>query len=276
VPTPDDNPPTPEKIELGRKLFHDRRLSRDETISCATCHDPAHAFTDDKPLSVGIAKRKGPRRTPTIINRGYGESFFWDGRAGSLESQVLQPVSNPVEMDLPHDQIEKRVGLAPAAVARALAAYVRTILAGGSAFDHYVAGDRNALGDTARRGLAVFRGKGNCVACHVGPNLTDEKFHNTGLGWNGTSLSDAGRYGPTHQEEHRGAFKTPTLREVARRAPYMHDGSLTTLEEVIEFYDKGGRPNPWLDAEIRPLHLTAGERSDLLAFLQALSGTIKH
>jgi cytochrome c peroxidase len=276
VPAPDDNPTTPEKVALGRKLFHDPRLSRDGTISCATCHDPARGFADDKPLAVGIGKRRGVRRTPTIVNRGYGESFFWDGRARTLEEQVLQPVSNPVEMDLPREQIEKRTGLAPDVVARALASYLRTVLAGDSPFDRYMAGDRSALSDEARRGLAVFRGKANCVACHVGPNLTDERFHNTGVGWNGEAFDDTGRYEATKREEHRGSFKTPTLREASKRPPYMHDGSLATLEEVIRFYDDGGRPNPSLDQEIRPLQLTAEEKRDLLAFLHALSGAIRH
>lgn len=275
VPAPDENPVTADKVALGRKLFHDARLSRDGTVSCATCHDPAHGFADDKPLAVGVGKRVGTRRTPTVINRGYGQSFFWDGRTGTLEAQVLQPVSNPLEMDLSHEQIEKRVGLPPAKVANALASYIRTLLAGDSPFDRYMAGDRGALSDEARRGLAVFRGKGNCVACHVGPNLTDERFHNTGVGWDGKALADLGRFEVTKRDEHRGAFKTPTLRDVARRPPYMHDGSLATLEDVIRFYDEGGRPNPWLDPEIRPLDLAEREKSDLIALLRSLSGVVR-
>ncbi|HET8550334.1 MAG TPA: cytochrome c peroxidase [Bryobacteraceae bacterium] len=275
VPAPGDNPSTPEKIALGRQLFHDKRLSRDNSFSCATCHNPERAFTDDKPLAIGVAQRKGTRRSPAIINRGYGRSFFWDGRTSVLEEQVLLPIVNPVEMDLSLDEIPGRTGLDAKTVASALATYVRSILAGDSPFDRYIAGDRSALSDSARRGLALFRGKGNCATCHVGPNLTDEKFHNTGVGWNGASFSDRGRAGVSGRREDEGAFKTPTLREVARRAPYMHDGRLATLEEVIAFYDEGGTRNPSLDSEIRPLRLKEQEKADLLAFLHALTGTVR-
>jgi cytochrome c peroxidase len=178
-------------------------------------------------------------------------------------------------MDLPHDQIDDRVGLPKTTVAQALAAYLRTVLAGDSPFDRYIAGDRGALNEAAQRGLAVFRGKGNCLACHIGPNLTDERFHNTGVGWDGKALADQGRYEVTRQDQDKGAFKTPTLRDVAKRPPYMHDGGLASLEEVVRFYDEGGRPNPWLDGEIRPLRLTLGEQRDLLAFLESLSGTVQ-
>jgi cytochrome c peroxidase len=276
IPAPSDNPITEKAVALGRKLFHDKRLSRDSSISCATCHDPQHGFADGKPLAVGIAGRKGSRRVPTIINRAYGKSFFWDGRTAALEEQVLQPVLNPLEMDLKAEEIARRVGLEPPAVAKALASYVRTILAGDSAYDRYVAGDQTALTEEARSGLEVFRTKGNCISCHLGPNLTDEAFHNTGTAWNGSAFSDPGRFEATHKQEDRGAFKTPTLREVANRPPYMHDGSLRTLEDVVEFYDKGGRRNPNLDSEIRPLNLTAEEKSQLLAFLHSLSGIIRH
>ena len=275
VPAPEDNPSTPEKIALGRRLFHDTRLSRDNSISCATCHRPERAFTDDKAVAVGIAGRRGTRRSPAVINRAYGRSFFWDGRSAGLEEQVLQPIANPLEMDLALDEIPARTGLDVKTVARALAAYVRSILAGDSPFDRYVAGDRSALSGSARRGLALFRGKGNCVTCHVGPNLTDERFHNTGVGWDGTAFQDRGRAAVSGRSDDEGAFKTPTLREAARRAPFMHDGSLATLEAVIDFYDEGGRPNPKLDSEIRPLKLTPQEKAELLAFLQALTGTVR-
>lgn len=275
LPVPEDNPLSAEKIALGRKLFHDTRLSRDGSVSCATCHDPERAFTDAKPVAVGVFGRKGQRRVPAIINRGYGKSFFWDGRIATLEQQVLQPITNPLEMDLPLEEAAARVSLDIGTLSRALASYVRTIRAGDSPYDRYVAGDRSALSEEARAGLMVFRGKANCVVCHVGPNLTDEKFHNTGVGWNGQAFPDSGRFGVTGREEDRGAFKTPTLREVARRAPYMHNGSLATLEEVMDFYDKGGNRNPNLDPEIRPLGLTPAEKAALLAFLRALAGTIQ-
>ncbi len=275
LPVPEDNPLSAEKIALGRKLFQDTRLSRDASISCATCHNPERAFTDAKPVAVGVFGRKGHRRVPALINRGYGKSFFWDGRIATLEQQVLQPITNPLEMDLPPQEAAARVGLDVAALFRALASYVRTIRAGDSSYDRYVAGDRSALSEEARAGLKVFRGKGNCVVCHVGPNLTDERFHNTGVEWNGQAFPDPGRYSVTGREEDRGAFKTPTLREVARRPPYMHNGSLAALEEVVNFYDKGGNRNPNLDPEIRPLGLTATEKAALIALLRALTGTVQ-
>jgi cytochrome c peroxidase len=276
MPVPEDNPLSPEKVSLGRKLFTDARLSRDGRISCATCHDPQRGFTDAKPVSAGVFGRQGNRRVPAIINRGYGKSFFWDGRIATLEQQVLAPITNPLEMDMSVEEAAARVGLDAAMLSKALASYVRTIRAGDSPYDRYVAGNRTALSEEARAGLQVFRGKGNCIVCHVGPNFTDEKFHNTGVGWDGQSFPDAGRFGVTGRETDRGAFKTPTLREIARRAPYMHNGSLATLEEVVEFYDRGGNRNPNLDPEIRPLELSATEKSALLAFLRALTGAIQH
>jgi cytochrome c peroxidase len=267
LPSPPENPLSDDGIALGRRLFFDKRLSRDGSIACATCHDPDHGFSDARPRAVGVAAQVGPRRSPTIINRAYGTSFFWDGRSATLEDQVLQPITNPLEMALGKHEIQERAGLEPQLVAKALASYVRSVLAGDSPYDRYVAGDAGALTASQRRGLELFRGKANCIACHVGPNLTDEGFHNTGIGWDGTKLTDAGRKD--------GEFKTPTLRELTRRAPYMHDGSLKTLEDVIGYYDRGGRANPSLDAEIQPLHLSDGEKRDLLAFLQALTGTIR-
>lgn len=227
---------------------------------------------------------------PTLINRGYGGSFFWDGRASSLEKQVLQPIQDPKEMDMTLADViarlkgtERYPKLFQAAfgrevsaddLARALASYVRTILSGDSPYDHYVSGDREALSAEARQGLELFRGKAHCTACHVGPNLTDESFHNTGVAWRDGRLLDPGRFAVTGKEADRGAFKTPTLREVARTDPYMHDGSLSTLEEVIDYYNRGGNRNPHLDAELRSLHLTAEEKHALVGFLRALTGAI--
>jgi cytochrome c peroxidase len=268
IPTPDHNPLTPARIEQGRALFFDKRLSKDNSLSCATCHQPERAFTDQHATAVGIAGQKGPRRTPTLLNRAYGQSFFWDGRAATLEEQVLQPIFNPIEMGLTIPEIEQRTGLSTKQVALALASYVRTIFSGDSPYDRYLNGDQTALSPDAREGLRLFQGKANCTSCHLGPNLTDEQFHNTGLAWNGTSLTDKGR-------ENKGLFKTPTLRDIARRPPYMHDGSLPTLEALIDYYNQGGRPNPHLDAEIKPLRLTAIEKRQLFAFLQALSGRVQ-
>jgi len=271
LPVPDTNPLTREKVELGRKLFSDQRLSRDNTVSCSTCHDAKRGFTDARPMSVGVDGRAGPRRVPRLLNRGYGKSFFWDGRAATLEEQVTQPISNPKEMDLPLKEASARVNLPVAMIEQALASYVRTILSGDSPYDRYLLGSGDALTAQQRLGLRLFRGKAGCAVCHVGPNLTDERFHNTGIGW----PADEGRGAVTKREADRGAFKTPSLREAARTPPYMHDGSLATIEEVIDYYDQGGKPNPSLDPEIRELKLSADEKAALVAFLRALNGTVR-
>ncbi len=306
LPTPEENPLTPEKIALGRKLFFDRRLSRDRTIACATCHDPRRAFSDGRVVPLGVFGRKGSRNVPTLLNRAYGSAYFWDGRARTLEAQVLQPIELRNEMDMTIGEVLLRLKSEASYgrlfrrafsreanqedFARALASYLRTILAGNTPVDRYLSGERGALSEPARRGLALFRGKANCAACHLGPNFTDERFHNTGVAWVRSSATqpisedrtwqdgewlDPGRFAITGKEADRGAFKTPTLREVALTAPYMHDGSMATLEDVIEFYDRGANPNPYLDPELRPLRLTTGEKEALLAFLRSLSGTIR-
>jgi cytochrome c peroxidase len=281
MPVPEENPLTREKIELGRKLFHDRRLSRDRTIACASCHDPDRAFTDGRPVAIGISRRLGRRSAPTLVNRGYGRAFFWDGRAATLEEQVLQPIQDPNEMDMTLPEVSARVGLPSEEIARALASYVRSILSASSRFDRYVNGDRRALSSEQRAGLQVFRGNGNCTACHVGPTFTDEQFHNTGVAWREIpgegpgSVRDEGRFAVTRNPEDRGAFKTPTLREIARTAPYMHDGSFLTLEEVVDYYDRGGNRNPGLDRELRPLRLAPEDKRVLVEFLKALDGRIQ-
>ena len=274
MPVPEANPLTREKVTLGRRLFFDKRLSRDRTMACATCHDPHRAFTDGRVVAVGVQGRTGTRNVPVLVNRVYGKSFFLDGRAASLEQQALEPILNPREMDLTVAELESRIGFPPSAITGALASFVRTILSGDSPYDRYVNGDVRALSLEEKFGLTVFRGKGRCINCHTGPNLTDERFHNTGVAWAGGDLHDAGRFAVSQAEEDRGAFKVPTLREVARTAPYMHDGSLATLENVIDYYDMGGNPNPGLDSDLRPLHLTAPEKHALAAFLRSLSGRI--
>lgn len=271
MPVPPENPLTPAKVALGRKLFFDARLSRDKSVSCATCHDPKLAFTDARKVAQGIAGRTGDRRVPRIVNRGYGKRFFWDGRAASLEEQVIQPIENPKEMDFTAEQAAARVGIDKTALQQALASYVRTILSGDSPYDRYLAGDKSALTEQQRAGLRLFRGKAGCAVCHLGPNFSDEKFHNTGVGW----PHDEGRSSVSKREQDRGAFKTPSLREAARTPPYMHDGSLATLDEVVDYYDKGGTSNPVLDPEIRKLNLTPAEKAALVAFLNALTGTVR-
>jgi cytochrome c peroxidase len=296
MPVPADNPETPAKIALGRRLFFDPLLSRTRSMSCATCHDAAHAFANNRQVAIGIDGRPGTRNVPTLVNRGYGGSFFWDGRASSLEEQALEPIRNPLELGSRVSDVVQRIASVssyrvafhaafgkepnPDDLARALASFVRTIVAGDSAFDRAMDREPDAMSASARRGLELFLGKANCWLCHRGPTLSDEQFHNTGVAWRpatraGSGVpSDLGRAAVTGKAEDRGAFKTPTLREVVRTAPYMHDGSFRTLNDVVEYYDRGGQPNPVLDRRIRPLHLTATERGDLVAFLATLSGRI--
>jgi cytochrome c peroxidase len=272
---PEVNLLTREKVAIGRRLFFNKQLSRDGSLACASCHDPARAYSDGRRVPRGVGGAEGTRNSPAIINRGYGASFFWDGRAATLEQQDLEPIVNPKELGLPNlKDLERRAGLPAQFVAAAIASYVRTIRTGASRFDRYVAGEANALSAIEKAGLALFRGKANCVACHVGPNFTDEDFHNTGVAWRDGSFSDEGRYAVTRRQHDRGAFKTPTLREISRTAPYMHDGSLATLGDVVEYYSSGGRRNPHLDAGLRPLDLTFAEKRAVVAFLGALSGVI--
>jgi cytochrome c peroxidase len=210
-----------------------------------------------------------------LINRGYGRAFFWDGRIPSLEEQVLKPIQDSNEMNLTLEEAYARVKLDVPTLSRALASYVRSILSGNSPYDRFANGDRKALSAVQQLGLQMFRGKGNCTACHVGPNFTDEQFHNTGVAWRDGKLTDEGRFEISRSPGDHGAFKTPTLREIARTAPYMHNGSIATLEDVIDFYSDGGRPNPYLDSEIRPRNFTAEEKGALLAFLQSLNGRVR-
>jgi len=204
-----------------------------------------------------------------------GKTFFLDGRAPTLEQQALELVLNPLEMDLKLPDIKARLSLEPEEVARALASYVRTIVSGNSAYDKYTNGKDGALSKEAKLGPSVFRGKGRCATCHAGPNLTDERFHNTGVAFRDGVLRDEGRFKFSGLPEDRGAFKVPTLREVARTAPYMHDGSLARLEDVVDYYDRGGNANPGLDADLHPLNLAGEEKRALVEFLQSLSGTIR-
>jgi cytochrome c peroxidase len=289
---PDDNPITEAKIELGKLLYFDGRLSLDGTVSCATCHDPAKGFTDNRRVSKGVNGLTGTRNAPTVINTAFNYFQFWDGRSPSLEDQATGPMQNPVEMRHTLDgavaSISKIEGYKPyfkAAygdesvdidrITKAIATFERTVLSGGSPWDRFVyAKQADALSDSAKRGLELFEGKALCTRCHVGFNLTDGLFHNLGVGMS-AEKPDLGRYEVTKQESDKGAFKTPTLRDIQKTAPYMHDGSVATLEEVIDLYDKGGEKNPWLDVKVKPLHLTTQEKKDLLAFLMSLEGDWK-
>lgn len=298
VPIPQDNPPTADSIALGRRIFYDVRLSADDTVSCATCHNPQLSFTDGMPRSMGIKGQRGKRNAPTVLNTAYDAALFWDGRAGSLEQQIAGPMENPVEMGQPHDVAVAKLRKIPgyqqgftrvfgpgkitlAKLEMVVASFERTALSGNSPFDRYLYRDeKTAMNASAIRGLAIFTDKkrGNCSTCHViGETyslFTDGKFHNLGVGMdlNG-QLTDLGRYTQTKVDADKGAFKTPSLRNVAQTAPYMHDGSLKTLKDVVEFYKGGGNSNPHLDPEIKELKLSAQDKADLVEFLKSLTGT---
>ncbi len=291
---PKDNPLTLEKVKLGRRLYFDRNLSIDGSVSCASCHSPEMAFSDHARFSSGVGGQKGARHAPTVINRVFSTAQFWDGRARSLEEQALGPIQNPVEMGMPDmklaverlkkdpvsvqefkDAFPPDGAVTPENVGKAIASFERTILSGDSPYDRYVAGDRSAMSAPAVRGMQIFMDdkKGNCETCHVGPNFTDENYNNLGIGMNARH-PDLGRYNVTRLEGHQGAFKTPTLRDVALRGPYLHDGSEKTLEDVVALYVRGGIKNKWLSPKMHALHLTKQEQLDLVEFLKALSGTV--
>ena len=295
---PAANPLTKGKVELGRQLYFDARISKDTTVSCATCHNPEKAWTDQAKTSTGIKGQVGGRSAPTVLNTVFGRTMFWDGRAASLEAQAQGPPQNPIEMgDQTYQQIIERLRTIPGyrdqfrkvfgtdvtldGVAKAIASFERvTALSGGSSYDKYDRGDSadslKALSDSAKRGMVLFGlrlrqdddfragvplKKAGCTSCHAGQNFSDEEFHNLGAGWNAKEgkFADLGRFVieavGAKNEKSIGAFKTPTVRDVARTAPYMHDGSEATLLAVVEFYDKGGNPNPSLDKDIQPLKL---------------------
>ncbi len=288
---PDNNPLSAAKIELGKLLYFDPRLSKDNTISCASCHNPYHGFADPAPTSKGVGNALGGRNSPTVINRLFSKEQFWDGRAADLEEQSKGPITNPVEMamsshDVAVSSVNRVRGYRPYFVAafgdkdvtidkiaQAIASYERTVLSGDSPYDRYLAGQTDAMSGAAVRGMGIFLGKGRCITCHVGQNFTDEKYHNLGVGMD-AETPDLGRYEISKQESDKGAFKTPGLRNIADNAPYMHDGSERTLRQVMELYNKGGVKNPSLSPLIQPLNLSDQEIDDLVAFMHALTGTV--
>jgi cytochrome c peroxidase len=316
------NPLTRAKIELGRQLYFDTRLSGDGTVSCASCHHPQEGYSRHTATGVGIAGQKGGRNSPSSYNRILSDAQFWDGRAESLEAQAIGPIQNPIEMGYTHDacvaalkkipgyamQFEKifpEGGLTIEAVGMAIASFERALVTGPAPYDYHEAYKRfatleaedleelktdspetfadyqqlqlavqvNPMSDSAVRGFDLFFSKRvGCSACHVGANLADEQYHNLGIGM-AAAKPDLGRYSETKVEKDKGAFKTPTIRNVALSAPYMHDGSLATLEEVVEHYNKGGDKNKWLSDKIVPLKLTPQEKLDLVEFMRACTGT---
>jgi cytochrome c peroxidase len=289
VPVPADNPQTDAKIRLGRQLYFDARLSSDGTISCASCHKPDKAWADTGPKSEGVAHKLGGRNSPTIINAAYSVPQFWDGRAMHLEKQAVGPVQNPVEMDLTMQLLEARLGAIPGyveqfqqvfgtkpteqTVAKAIASFERTVICNDSPYDKYMQGDKSAMMPAAVRGMNLFTGKAHCSTCHSGPYFGDSRYHNLGIGYANGKFADVGRFAVTKNVKDMGAFKTPGLRCVALTPPYLHDGSERTLMDVIDLYNRGGVPNPSLDRLMMPLNLTRQEKCDLVAFLQALTGT---
>ncbi|TWT94404.1 cytochrome-c peroxidase [Stieleria varia] len=317
---PADNPMTRAKIELGRQLYFDTRLSNDNTISCASCHDPSMGYGANTQFGVGVLGQTGGRNSPVSYNRIISTLQFWDGRAASLEEQAVGPIANPIEMGNSHDACIASLKKIPVYTAqfnsvfsdgvtidnvgRAIAAFERTLVTGPAPYDYQVQVDQfekvfaddlefldeepelkakydafkkaaasAPMSESAKRGMKLFAGKANCAACHAGANFSDEQYHNLGVGMDGEK-PDLGRYEITKEEKDKGAFKTPTLRNVALSAPYMHDGSQKTLEEVVEWYNKGGHKNPWLSDKMKPLNLTPQEAADVVAFMkEGLTGT---
>jgi cytochrome c peroxidase len=290
-PVPEDNPLTEAKVQLGRRLFFDPILSVDRTVSCASCHDPAHGFASKDRTSLGVRGQRGTRNTPSILNVAYAKSILWDGRSASLEQQVFNPIENPEEMGNTLDEVVRRLnsddsylqhfdaifpdGVTAQNLARAIASFERTLLLGNTkpdAFKHE--GDIAGMTDPEQHGMWLFESKARCWRCHSGRNFSDNDFHNTGVAWFNkpdADPSDLGRHAVTKLAADRGKFKTPPLRGVARTAPYMHDGSLATLDDVIDFYNRGGGKNPNLDPAVSLLNLSQEEMADLVAFLKALS-----
>lgn len=293
IPWPKDNPYSKDKAELGKLLYFDKRLSSNHTVSCATCHNMDCGFSDCHAIAVGINKEKGTRHSPTVINSAYSKLLFWDGRASTLEEQCKGPVANTKEMSDDEnvheahekcaDRIKEIAGYRPLFkkafgdeeitmdhIAMAIATFERTILSGNSPYDKYKAGDKTAMTEDQIKGMELFK-KVGCANCHAGENFTDDSFQNIGVGMD-EPHPDLGRYNIVKARSMWGAFKVPTLRDVEHSAPYMHDGSIGTLEEVIDYYDKGGNPNPNLHTLMKPLHLTEEQKQQLLVFMKALSG----
>lgn len=284
IPFPAENAFSKEKELLGRTLFFDPRLSGSGSIACSNCHNPAFAWGDGLPKAVGMGSKVLRRRSPTILNSAWTELLFWDGRAESLEQQALGPIAEPGEMNLSLEAMVKTINGIPEylplfakafpkeavsadTVAKAIATFERTIVSGKAPFDEWIEGKESAISEQAKLGFDLFNGKAECSKCHTEWLFTDNGFHDIGL-----EGSDAGRWENLHLAAMKNAFKTPTLRNVDRRAPYMHDGSHATLEKVIDFYDKGGdAKRPSLAPEMKPLNLTAQEKQALVAFLKTLT-----
>jgi cytochrome c peroxidase len=314
VPVPEDNPLTPAKVELGRLLFFDARLSADGSLACVSCHLPDQGWATHTPLSPAYPTNMERRLSPTLVNVAYNKVLLWDGRAGALEKQALGPIQNPLHMNQNLDLLVEKLRAIPdyakrfqevfgtsvnaEGLGKALAAFERTLVTRNAPFDRYMEGDQQAMSESALRGMALFKGKARCIVCHNGPNFTDGQFHNLGvpeapllthplvqasLRFDAKRMNvqeydqvkgDLGRYLVTKEEQDKGAFKTPTLRNVTRRDPYMHNGIFQSLEDILDFYDDGGGAVPGKSSLIQPIGFTAQEKRDLLAFLESLTGEI--
>jgi cytochrome c peroxidase len=314
VPVPEDNPLTPEKVELGKLLFFDARLSADGSLACVSCHLPDEGWATHTPLSPAYPTNMERRLSPTLINVAYNKTLLWDGRAGALEKQALGPIQNPLHMNQNLDLLIEKLQAVPdyatwfqhvfgtsvssEGLGKALAAFERTLVTRNAPFDRYMGGDQQAMSESALRGMELFKGKARCILCHNGPNFTDSQFHNLGvpkapllahplvqasLRFDAKRMKveeydqvteDLGRYLVTKEERDKGAFKTPTLRNVTQRDPYMHNGVFQSLEDILDFYDRGGGTISGKSPLIQPLGLTAQEKRDLLAFLQTLTGEL--
>lgn len=313
-PIPEDNPLTPEKVELGKRLFFDPRLSGDESLACVSCHLPEQGWTTNTPLSPSYPSTMERRNSQTLINVAYNKALIWDGRAEALEKQALGPIQNPLHMNQNLDLLVEKLEaipmykerfqqvfgttVTPEALGKALAAFERTLISRNAPFDRYTTGDRQAMSKGALQGMELFKGKARCILCHNGPNFTDSQFHNLGvpdapllstplvqaaIRFDAKRMNvpeyqsvktDLGRYLVTKEEKDKGAFKTPTLRNVTQREPYMHNGVFQSLEEVIDFYDGGGGAVAGKSPRLQALGLTAQEKSNLLDFLFALTGEL--
>lgn len=287
IPIPEDNPTTEKKVELGQSLFFDPRLSGNNKVSCATCHDPNLGYGDGKPTFEAYNGGHGKRNSPTVINSGYYTTNFWDGRAATLEEQALGPIENPNEMNQKVDELVEELkaiegyeelfkevfadGITEQNIAKALAAFERLIVVKDTPYDQFLQGKTDALTQQELRGLDLFTGKAFCVTCHNGPNLSDNSFYNVGL-----NTEDEGRFAITGDDRDLGRIRTPGLYGITHTAPYMHNGSIATLEEVIEYYDRGGDNHPnksfFMQQFMKPIGLSDQEKEELLAFLKVLGG----
>lgn len=289
APAPGDNALTPARVALGKALFFDPRLSGSNWISCASCHNPSLGWSDGLATAIGDGMKKLGRATPTIVNAAFNPVQFWDGRTRTLEAQALGPLTADAEMHGSIADMKRKLeaiagyramfdaaypgeGIGGETIAKAIASFERTVLSTDSPFDRWMRGDRHAVSESAKRGFEVFRGAGRCETCHSGYNFTDNGFHNIGIK-ESAGREDLGRYTQVKLAILKGAFKTPTLRNVALTGPYMHNGCYQTLAEVVEHYARGGDVKDNLSPDMKPLQLSERDKQDLVEFMKSLTGS---